>query len=422
MQKIINKILSLFKTEFSRNIFKVFSGSAIAYLIGFISLPFITRLYSAEDLGSYQLLLSIIVLFSSISALKFEMAIVLPKEDKEANDVAVVTLLSVVLTTIVFGVFFLTAGETILELLKKSELSNLIGLIILGIFFNGIYLSMQYLYIRHKEFGGLSKNRIVEGGATGGGSVLLGFLKFDFMGMFISKITGVILASLLIFKSRGLNTFRSTSFNDIKTVVKKYKKFPLVNTPMVLLNTLSLELPVFMISFFFDAHILGLFALARRVLSIPLNLVAKSFSQVYFQAASEAFNNDKGKLPGIYLETVKKLFLIGIIPVIFALFSPWIFQFVFGSEWKDSGVFLQLMIFWLYFQFVNHPISTTYSIINKQEIALGLVVGSVILKFVTMYYFSQDPYTMVLALSIVSGIFYILFNLIIYINIKNLKE
>jgi O-antigen/teichoic acid export membrane protein len=242
------------------------------------------------------------------------------------------------------------------------------------------------------------------------------------MGLFISKISSAILVSFLILKNRGLQTFTNTSINDIKVVVKKYKKFPLVNTPMVLLNTFSLELPVFMISYFFDAHILGLFALARRVLSIPLNLVGKSFSQVYLQAASEAYNYDRSKLPGIYLETVKKLFLIGLIPVVFALFSPWIFQFVFGSDWKDAGVFLQLMIFWLYFQFVNHPISATYSIINRQEIALWLVVGSVFLKFVTMYYFSQDPFTMIFALSIVSGIFYILFNLIIYINIKNLAE
>ena len=422
MQKIINKILSFFSTEFSKNIVKVFSGSAIAYLIGFLSLPLITRLYTAADVGTYQVLLSIIVLFSTISALKFEMAIVLPEEDREANNIAVVMLLSVVATTVIFGILFLLAGDQILELLKKSELSNLTGLIVTGIFFNGVYLSVQYLYIRSKRFGGLSRNRIVEASATGGGSVILGFLKFDYMGMFISKIAGVVVASLLIFKTIGLDTFKNTTAEDIRAVVKKYKKFPLVNTPMVLLNTLSLELPVFMMSIFFDAKIVGLFALSRRVLSIPLNMVAKSVSQVYLQAASEAYNYDKSKLLDIYNNTVKKLMLIGIIPAVLALLSPWIFEYLFGAEWIDSGVFLQLMVFWLYFQFVNHPVSTTFSIIDKQEVALWLVIGTIIFKFVTMYYFSYDPFIMVLALSVVSGIFYILFNLLIYVNIKKLVK
>lgn len=410
----------MFKSEFSRNILKVFTGSAIAYLIGFLSLPLITRLYTAEDVGTYQLLLSIIILFSTVSALKFEMAIVLPEEDREANNVAVVTLLSVVVTTIIFSILFLAAGESILTLLNKSELSQLTGLIITGVFFNGIYLSMQYLYIRHKEFGGLSKNRIVEAGTTGGGSVLLGFLKFNYMGMFISKIVSVILASLIILKNRGLNTFRGTSVSDIKTVLKKYKKFPLVNTPMTLLNTLSLELPVFMISVFFDARIIGLYALARRVLSLPLSMIGRSFSQVYLQAASEAYNQGGDELKKVYLSTVKKLALIGILPVVVSLFAPYIFAVVFGSEWEEAGVYLQLMIFWLYFQFINSPIATTYSIINKQEIGLFIILISLILRFVVMYIFSDNAREMILALSIVTGVFYMSYNAAIYYQIRKL--
>ncbi len=421
MQKIFNKILSAFTTEFSKNIVKVFSGSAIAYLIGFLSLPLITRLYSAADIGTYQVLLSVIVLFSTISALKFETAIVLPKEDSEANTIAVVTLLSVVVTTLIFGILFLLAGEQILELLKKPELSNLTGLIVLGIFFNGIYLSMQYLYIRRKEFGKLSKNRIVEASATGGGSVILGFLKFDYMGIFLSKIAGVVIASLMIFRNTGLNIFKNTGMGEIKAVVKKYKKFPLVNTPMVLLNTLSLELPVFMISIFFDAGIIGLYALARRVLSLPLSMIGRSFSQVYLQAASDAYNQGCEELEKVYISTVKKLALIGIAPVIISLFAPWIFEIVFGPDWVEAGVYLQLMIFWLYFQFINSPISTTYSIINKQEIGLFIILLSIILRFVVMYLFSENAREMILALSLATGVFYIIFNFSIYMTIKKLK-
>jgi O-antigen/teichoic acid export membrane protein len=421
LQKIINKILSVFNTNFSRNIFKVFSGSAIAYLIGFLSLPVITRLYSAGEVGTYQLLLSIIVLFSTISGLKFELAIVLPKEDKEAQDVAVVTLLSVIATTVIYAVIFLTSGGYILELLKKTELSNLTGLIILGIFFNGLYLSMQYLYIRHKKFGGLAKNRIVEAGATGGGAILLGFFKFDFMGLFISKITGVIAGTLLILKNSGLDVFRQTSLRDVKNVLVKYKKFPLVNTPMTLLNTLSLELPVFMMSIFFDIRVIGLYTLARRVLYLPLSMVGKAFAQVYYQNATEAYQVSSKELIAVFLKTVKNLALIGLIPVIFGVVAPQAFALIFGEDWREGGVYLQLMIFWLYFHFINFPVANTFTIIDKQEIGLGIIIVSLVLRLSAMYYFSDDPFTMILALSIATGLFYIVYIYTIYFSLKKLQ-
>lgn len=414
------KIFSLFGTEFSKNIFKVFSGSSIAYFIGFISLPFLTRIYSTDDFGNYQLLFSVILLFSSISSLKYEIAIVLPKYEEEADRVTALSFLSILFTTVLFGTILFTASETILTLLNAVVLKDYIPYLIFGIFFNGIYLALQYVFIRYKEYGTLSKNRILETSVNVVLSIFLGILNFNFAGLFYSKIISLGSASSIIIFRQRLIRLLKLKFSELKTTAKKYSKFPAINTPTVLINSLSMELPVFMMSSFFSLEVVGLFALSRRVLNLPLSLIGKSFSQVYIQSAAEAYHKGSLELMSVYKSTVKKLALIGILPVIVSVFAPYFFEIVFGSEWREAGVYLQLMTFWLYFQFINSPISMTFSIVNKQELALILNSVSLVLRFIVLMIFNSSPFEMILALSIVTAIFYICFNVIIYYTIKRL--
>lgn len=419
-KNIQRKIFSKFNDEFSKNIFKVFSGSSVAYIIAFASLPILTRIYTVDDFGNFQLLTSIILLFSIIGSLKYELAIVLPKEEDEADKITALSFISIVFTTLLFGFLFIVAGIPILDLLDALILVDYIPLLILGIFFNSLYLALQYVFIRNKEFGVLSKNRILETSLNVVASVVLGFLKFNFLGLFYSKIFSLGYASTLILIREKLIRLTKLKISQLKETAKKYKKFPLINTPMVLINTLALELPVFMMSNFFTPEIIGLYALARRVLNLPISLIGKSFGQVFYQSAAEAYQKDANSLMKIYMDTVKKLALIGILPVAFSLIAPFAFNFIFGSEWTQAGVYVQLMIFWIYFQFINSPISTIYSIIDKQELALIINVISLILKAGVMLIFNSTPEEMLLALSIVTGLFYIAFNFSIYVSIKRM--
>ena len=418
IKKLQNKVFSKFGTEFSRNIFKVFSGSSIAYLMGFISLPVLTRIYSADDFGNYQLLFSIIILFSSISSLKYEIAIVLPKEDDEADKVIAISLWATVFTTLLFGVVLYTASNPLLKLLDAMVLKDYIPYLILGIFFYGLYLALQYVFIRNKEYGILSKNRIFETFVNVLLSILLGFLSFGFAGLFYGKVVSLGSASGLIILKQKLIRLLKIKFRDFKSVAHKYIEHVYVNTPTVLINSFALELPVFMISSFFNLEIVGLFSLSRRILNLPINIISKSFAQVYYQSAAEIYNTDKHKLLDLYKDTIKKLALIGLIPGVLGVFAPQIFAVFFGSEWTQAGYYVRIMVPWVYLQFINNPIATTHNILNSQKLALVLVVISILLRFGAMYYFSETPEMMITALSVTSGLFYLFYILSVYFSIK----
>jgi O-antigen/teichoic acid export membrane protein len=55
--------------------------------------------------------------------------------------------------------------------------------------------------------------------------------------------------------------------------IKRYRKFPLLDSWSSLLNAISWQLPTFILSAFFSAKVVGYYALGMNVLQLPMLLV-----------------------------------------------------------------------------------------------------------------------------------------------------
>ena len=78
--------------DFFNNVLKISTSTIISALVVAITLPIITKIFSASILGKYQLLISIINIFGVISCFKYEMAIVIPEKDDIASRVLILML------------------------------------------------------------------------------------------------------------------------------------------------------------------------------------------------------------------------------------------------------------------------------------------------------------------------------------------
>ena len=203
--------------------------------------------------------------------------------------------------------------------------------------------------------------------------------------------------------------------HSIKNLALRYKKFPLINSSMVFLNTLSIELPVFFIAKYFSMEMVGLYMLANRLSIIPMNLIGTAVNKVYLQKATETFNKNPEKLFSVYKQTVKRLFLLGIIPFIIILFfAPLLVRIIFGNEWIFSGTIMQILALGVFLKFSTSPISTTFTIVNKQETALYLTIVSLAVRFGSMYYFRSEIESLLWALTLSTALFYLVYNLFTY--------
>ena len=408
----------LFKTEFAQNVLKHFSGTAIANLITFIALPILARFYTPDDFGFFQLLVSTVLTFSVVSSLKLELAVVIPKHNIISNNVFRLALLTLIITTSLFSIILFLFGKSVLTLLNAVELIPYILFISLGIFVNGLFQLVQYIPIRSKEYIFLSKSKIAQAAFTQTSSLTSGILGANFLGLFLSMIAGILLNVIILIKDKSF-LLRGYSKLRLLAVLRRYKKFPLVNTPMTFLNTLSNELPVFMFTSFFGPEVVGFYMAANRLAKRPITMFGQSLSQVYFQSASEAFHKGSSELLILFKKTVSRMAVIVSIPLlIIILFGPELVALLLGESWRESGTYMQILSFWFFFQLINSTVGTTFLIIDKQEIGFVLIVIALIVRFLAMYIFKESVISMMIALSISAGLFYLVYILVMYYLVK----
>jgi len=419
---MINQIRNIiFKSDFNRNVAKLISGTALASIINFLSLPVLARIYSVEDFGHFQLLFSLITIFGVISCLKYEMTLTLPEDKARSDNLFFVSILVLAgFTGILY--FILTGfGKEVLSLYNAEHLIASGKWIAPAVFSLGLYELMNYVFMRNKAFGKMAKYRVMQVSLIQASAIFMGLYSPSFEKLIFSFIIGNMVISLLMIVQSNLS-FSNMSLSSMSAAAFSFRKFPMINTPMALVNTFSMQLPVFMLSVYFSSEIVGYYMMASRILTAPMQLISRSVGRVYYKEAADSIRDSKQKVIKIFKNTIRRVAKIGLIPSIIVIsFAPILIKWFLGDEWIVVGTFMQIMMPWIFFQFVNISVSTTFSVVNRQEIGFLLIVISVLLRYTAMNYWHETAILQITALSIVASLFYISYMVSSYIVLRKIK-
>ena len=80
---MINKLKP--KSDFSRNVLTLMTGTTIAQAIPIAISPILTRIYTPEDFGVFALYMSIVSIISVVATGGYEMALMLPQDDEDVK-------------------------------------------------------------------------------------------------------------------------------------------------------------------------------------------------------------------------------------------------------------------------------------------------------------------------------------------------
>ena len=120
------------------------------------------------------------------------------------------------------------------------------------------------------------------------------------------------------------------------------------------------------------------------------------------------------------------MFLLGILFVIpLFLFSPVLFELLFGKIWREAGHYVQIMAPMFLVQFVIAPLSQTLNVIERQDIQLFWVIiwlFGVTISFVITYYFNLAAAYAIALLSLMMIISYLLHFFLCVYMLKNLDS
>lgn len=363
------------KGGFVRNVSTMLAGNATAQAITFLAAPIISRLYVPDDFGIMTYISSLVAILSVLASMRYENAIVLPREIKKAANLFILCILSTITVSLLLFIIVGFWGKRLVFIVEKSWLWPWLWFVPVGVLLQGLLNSLNIMHSREKCFTVLSISRICTSIIAAItkifpglliGSTALWLIGGNIAGLFTSV---ALLLWALITKSQ-FNFQDLISAQGIIKVAKEYVKFPQYAMPTGLLNSLSQNLPILLFAYYFSQEVVGYFGLANVVLRKPIYLMGESISKVYLQKAAQLQTNGLS-LRDSMVKTTLGLIGIGIIPFgLLTVEGPWIFSFVFGSDWATAGLYAQLLAPWLFFLFINPP--ATQVIIVKQALRFNL--------------------------------------------------
>ena len=405
---MINKLKP--KSEFSRNVLTLMTGTTIAQAIPIAISPILTRIYSPEDFGLFGLYMSIVTMLSVLVTGRYELAIMLPKKDEDAINLLMLSLIISVLVSVFFLIIILVFNQEITKVLGNPNISNWLYMIPISIFFIGIYQSFTLWHNRKKRYKDLAKTRVIQNGIMGIGNIGLGITFTGVFGLIVGLLLGQILAIHKLIHTSTLydkKIYSYVSSLKIKALAKKYIKFPKYDILAAFSNVASQQVPHILFNALFSSTIAGYFYLTQRMMSMPVNLISSAVLDVFKEQASKDYKKE-GNASKIYIATFKKLFLLSIIPsVLIYIFSVDIFVIVFGEKWKIAGEYAQILVPMLFLRFISNPLSFMFYIGEKQK--LNLLLQFLTLIGVLMSFYTADTAAEVVKyLAIVFSLFYMI--------------
>lgn len=376
-------------TTFASNVLKLLTGSVIAQGIAVLVTPVLSRLFAPEAFGVAALFISISSVLVVLSCLRYELSIILPSKDTEAANLLGVSVVFVIIFSLISGFLVFFAGDIIAGALNSQELRKHLWLLPLSVLFSGLYLALSYWNTRRRFYGVISASRILASSSNQILRLSAGFMGFLSGGILIAgtvlgQFLSAVLLCLRIWKQEDRLILKSITCQGMSHVVKRYKKFPLVDVWGALLNTISWQVPTLMLAAFFSPAVVGFFALGNMVIRLPMNLLGNAISQVFYQKAAEAKN--QGELSHVVREIFKRLVALGMFPMLMlCIIGEDLFIFVFGSGWAEAGIYTQILAPWMFFTFISSPLSTLFSVFERQGSALIIQTAIFLSRVLSLY-------------------------------------
>lgn len=396
--------INFLKNNFVKNVSVLMTGTLLAQIFSYLLSPFISRLYSANEMADLGLYTRIVSLIAAISTARFEMAINLPKRNDHAFLIFRLTIKLILYTT------FLSTLILFIVSYKLDNNYNNLWLYLLSIlsalFVAFISLGSNWA-LRLGEFKSISFQRILNSVSSNILKLILGIFNLGSFGLILATTIGYILSSLGFFK-RFINSKKIYYASSSKTrlLVKSYAQFPKVSLPHVIIDMTRDLLIAYFISIYFGKFIFGSYVYATMMLSLPVSIIGQSIGQVFFQKISKLYSLNQDIIKPLKLVT-RNLFFLGLIPFgLLFFYGDTMFSFVFGEDWFIAGTYAEVLSIWMFINFILSPISNILIVINKQKqnFYLGLLAtfGQLFCVILLPYFYQSFKLDFILLLWILS--------------------
>jgi O-antigen/teichoic acid export membrane protein len=383
------------------------SGTGAAQLIGLMALPILTRFYTPDEFGLFAVYGAILSLISVLVCLRYELAVVLPKTARVALLVVRLCLFATVFVSLLSVMLLVFAEDVLCQLYAIDPAANWLWLIPVSLLVGGLYKTATFWHTREKNYKRLACAKISQSVPQVMVQLLLGFTPLGILGLILGEIIGKACGAISLWvKTDELTKLKkNVTARRLNIVAGTYKKFPLVSSWSVLINQFGVIAPALAIAAYFGAEVAGWYAMAQRILGIPMDLIGQAILSLYVGEASAVKRQSPSQLKSLYLNYLSKMFMLGaIVVVVIVAAGDWLFLTFLGGEWGEAAVYAKILVVGFWFRFAVCPLSQTLNLIGCQDIQLYWDLGRLTMVFACFIYIFAESLSPLAALIVYTGV------------------
>ena len=378
-------------SKLSSNIILFFSSSAIAKALPFFSSLIITRIFSPDEFGLFQILIAYSSAFIPFVNLKASYLLAKQKNDNiilsmVAACILIMVLMSCIVSFVLLGIFF------------YNDLDFPFYLIFLILFLWASNDFLSNILVIFKKFKHSGYGQLIQSSFTESLKIFLGNLSNSFFSLIMAWVIGY---TVTLFYFSKFIAFRTKDFiNGGKELIKSFSEnrsniiYRIFSSGISNFNTKAL---IIISSLIVSSQEIGLLSLAYLFVVFPSGVIAQNISKVFFSDSRTLFiNHDYQKLYKSTFKTGIFSFILGcFICLLFYFFFEQIFNYAYPSNWSGVNIYISILMFLIPFQFLSSSVVQLFSVLNLErwQFFFNLLVAIIYvmsLYFGNLYFFDYE--------------------------------
>lgn len=383
----INLSSYLRRSEFAKNTLTLTIGTSVAQAFPILFYPVLARIFEPADFGLLATLTSITAILAVLSTGKYEGSILITRTKKDAANVIALVLIISLVFLLLATIAFLLLSEEFATWFKEPKLHTWLWICPLSAYAIIIFDCYNEWCVRNKYFPALSINKVTNSAAITLNKLFFGFVRVTSNGLVLGDLVGRILSAVgCIFRFfRKDNEFaHQITVRRIKVLAKRYIDFPRFSLPDQLVDTVNTQLSTLMIAYVFFSAEVGFYAMARNVLSVPINIISIAVRDVFRQRANEEWEK-KGNCVDIFVKVITLMIII-IVPasIFLMIIFPDLFSVLLGQNWRPAGIYARILMPQVAVLFMFRVVSSVFIIANKMKASFIWQLYSISLTIISL--------------------------------------
>lgn len=354
-------------------------GTIISQLIIILATPLLSRVYLPAEFGKLAVFLAVSAVAATLITMRYETAILVAKRDDEAATLGVLALILAVIGSILLGVGGGILPSAVLELFGVGQLLFMLPVIFLMACASAFITVTQSWLNRKKCYVEMAKLRIFQSLGIVCFALVLGFMSLAYNGLLWAQALACIFTAIgsIWYARSAIVLWRPHLLWSAATAHINAPRYLL---PTAVIDVVTMQMPVLLISIWFGEAYAGQFSMAWRMLMLPMAVVGAAVGQVFMQRLSQHQINSK-QARRLLMQTWMLLLALGSVPLlIIFLFGEPVFSVFLGETWRDAGLMAATLSPLALAMFVSSPTSGSFVVLGIQKYSLWFGISVLIYR------------------------------------------